>query len=36
MVWEGGLAPQEIVNIGLHANSYQHSKTSPPFNVVVN
>ena len=43
MVWEGGdglggggLAPQEIVNVGLHADSYQHFKTSPPFNVMVN
>ena len=40
--WEGGgfgregLAPQEIVNVGLHADSYQHFKTCPPFNVMVN
>ena len=32
----GGLAPQETVNVGLHADSYQHFKTSPPFNVMVN
>ena len=32
----GGLAPQEIVNVGLHADSYQHFKTCPPFNVMVN
>ena len=31
-----GLAPQEIVNVGLHADSYQHFKTCPPFNVMVN
>ena len=43
MVWEGGdglggggLAPQETVNVGLHADSYQHFKTCPPFNVMVN
>ena len=32
----GGLAPQETVNVGLHADSYQHFKTCPPFNVMVN
>ena len=30
------LAPQQIVNVGLHVDGYQHSKTSLPFNVIVN
>ena len=32
----GGLAPQETVNVGLHADSYQHFKTCPSFNIMVN
>ena len=40
--WGGGdlggreLASQQIVNVGLHVDGYQHSKTSLPFNVIVN
>ena len=30
------LASQQIVNVGLHVDGYQHSKTSLPFNVIVN
>ena len=31
-----GLASQQIVNVGLHVDGYQHFKTSLPFNVIVN
>ena len=42
--WGGGgrdlggreLASQQIVNVGLHVDGYQHSKTSLPFNLIVN
>ena len=30
------LASQQIVNVGLHVDGYQRSKTSLPFNVIVN
>ena len=30
------LASQQIVNVGLHVDGYQHSKTSLPFNLIVN